>query len=309
MKREKLWLLAASVIAVVLAFVPAAGGGIFGILALPFTAIGWFLRMLSLSGTVGNGISIVLYVLICAVPLEFWRRSKRRTEDWLLVLLSGLVALVLYHMVNPHLRHSQMQNAVGDAVYAASVWSTLVTWGVLKLLYTGAWNLERNVYQALRIFLLLCAASCLIDCFGTGTARLLNLLEQNPDTWPGYSRGPTVMFLMLGYLAAAVEKGLSALVLYRGSKLLEELERDPFGEGCVAAANAVSTVCRNALAGICLVGLILNLAQLLMSPLLMNISVTVSFPVMGMAVCFAMLALTKLLVRGKELKDDNDLFV
>ena len=30
---------------------------------------------------------------------------------------------------------------------------------------------------------------------------------------------------------------------------------------------------------------------------------------MCMAVCFAMLAVTKLLVRGKALKDDNDLFV
>ena len=43
--------------------------------------------------------------------------------------------------------------------------------------------------------------------------------------------------------------------------------------------------------------------------MLMNIHVSVSFPVMGMAVCFAMLAVTKLLVRGKALKDDNDLFV
>ena len=52
-----------------------------------------------------------------------------------------------------------------------------------------------------------------------------------------------------------------------------------------------------------------RLAALLLTPLLMNISVSVTFPVMGMAVCFTMLAVTKLLVRGKALKDDNDLFV
>ena len=53
----------------------------------------------------------------------------------------------------------------------------------------------------------------------------------------------------------------------------------------------------------------LNVAQILLTPLLQNISVTVTVPVAGLAVCFAMLAVTKLLIRGKELKDDNDLFV
>ena len=159
------------------------------------------------------------------------------------------------------------------------------------------------------LILLLCAVSCLIECFGTGTTRLLWLLERNEDTWPGYYRGLTVAFLGLGYLVAAAENGLSALVLYRGAALIRELERDPFGESCVEAANAVSSLCRNALSIICLTGLILNVAQLLLSPLLMNISVAVSFPVMGMAVCFVMLAVTKLLVRGKELKDESDLFI
>ncbi len=309
MKKEKLLLLCSAVISCVLSFVPGVYSGIWGLLALPFTALGWVLRTMSLSGALGNGISIALYVLVCALPLGFWWKSKRRTEDWLLVLLCGVMAVVLYYMVNPNLRHSMMQSEVGDGVYAASVWSALVTWGVLKLLYSGEWSLERNVYRILRIFLLLCAVSCLIDCFGTGTARLLGLLKLNPESWPGYHKGLTVAFLALGYLVAAAEKGLSALVLYKGAKLLEALEEDPFGEGCVAAANAVSQAARNGLGIICLTGLTLNLAQLLLSPLLMNISVAVSFPVMGLAVCFAMLAVTKLLVRGKELKDDNDLFV
>ena len=77
----------------------------------------------------------------------------------------------------------------------------------------------------------------------------------------------------------------------------------------VTAAAAVGKTCRDALAIICLSGLMLNLGQLLLSPILMNVHVSVTFPVMGMAVCFTMLAVTQLLVRGKELKDDNDLFV
>ena len=310
MKRERNLLLLTAALSLVLGFVPGAGSGVMGALALPFVAAGWCLRTLSLSGGVGNVISIILYALICAVPLFFWWRSRRRTEGALLVLLSGVLAVVLYYMVNPNLRQGIMQNEVGDAVYAGAVWSTLVTWGVLKLLYTGAWDREKNVYRALRIFLLLCAASCLVDCFGTGTARIVhNLrLRQAVNGSLDYT-GLDMAFLMLTYLAAAVEKGLCAWVLYRGVGLLRELEEDPFGAGCVAAAERVSGSCRDCLTVMSLTALALNIAQILLAPLLRNIAVSVSIPVLGMAVCFALLTVSKLLVRGKELKDDNDLFV
>lgn len=310
MKRERNLLLLTAALSLVLGFVPGAGSGVMGALALPFVAAGWCLRSLSLSGGVGNVVSIILYGLICAVPLGFWWRSRRRTEDALLVLLSGVLAVVLYYMINPNLRQSVMRNEVGDAVYAGAVWSTLVTWGLLKLLYTGAWDRERHVYRALRIFLLLCAASCLVDCFGTGTARIVhNLrLRQAVNGSLDYT-GLDMAFLVLTFLAAAVEKGLCAWVLYRGAALLEELERDPFGAGCVAAAERVSGSCRDCLTVMSLTALALNIAQILLAPLLRNIAVSVSIPVLGMAVCFALLSVTKLLVRGKELKDDNDLFV
>ena len=310
MKRERNLLLLTAALSLVLAFVPGVGSGVMGLLALPFGAVGWCLRTLSLSGGVGNVVSIILYALICAVPLFFWWRSKRRREDWLLVLLSGVLAVVLYYMVNPNLRQGMMQNTVGDAVYAGAVWSTLMTWGVMKLLYTGAWAREKNVYRVLRIFLLLCAASCLVDCFGTGTLRIVNTLRMRREVYGSlHYTGLDIAFLVLVYLTAAVEKGLCAWVLYRGAALLEALERDPFGADCVAAAERVSRSCRDCLTVMSLTALALNIVQILLAPLLRNIAVSVSIPVLGMAVCFALLSVTRLLVRGKELKDDNDLFV
>lgn len=316
MKKEKLFRVLAALIALgsvaaaVAGQVSLLGGGFWGMLSLPFTAAGWVLRRLSLSGAAGNAAAIVLYVLLCAVPLVLWWRSRRRMEDGLLLLLPLELALVLYYMVNPNLRPTMMQNSVGDAVYAAAIWSTGVTWGVLKLLYSEEWSLERNIYQALRVFLLLCAVSCLVECFGTGTARIVNALQTRRQLMGAFSySGTELAFLILAYLAAAVEYCFAALVLYRGAQLLRELELDPFGSDCVAQASAVSRLCRNGLTIICLTGLLLNLAQILLTPLMRNISVSVTVPVSGLAVCFAMLAVTKLLVRGKELKDDNDLFV
>ena len=307
-KRTLFWLLTAAA-ALVVAFLPETGGSVFGLFALPLKALGWMLRTLSLSGAVGNAVALVLYALICALPLVFWWRSRRRTEDWLLVLLSGVLAAVLYYMINPDLRGSLMRNGVGDAVCASVVWSTLTTWAVLKLLYSGYWESEGNLYRALRIFLMLCAASCLIEGIGSGLPWVLGGLEMENYSAVDANRGITLAFIAVRYLVLMLEKGLCALVLCKGAGLMGELERDPFGPGCVTAANAVSVTCRNALAIICLSVLALNIAQLLLSPMLMSISVTVNFPVSGLAVCFALLSVTKLLVRGKELKDDNDLFV
>ena len=202
-----------------------------------------------------------------------------------------------------------MQGLAGDGVYAAAVWSILMTWAVLKLLYSREWSLERNIYRGLRWFLLLCAAGCVIKCFGTGTARLMHLLRLNRENLGRVFTGADIAFMALSYLVVAVENGLAALVLHRGAGLLRELEHDPFGESSVAAADGVSALCRNCLAIMCLMCLFLNLAQVLVTPLLHNVSVTVTVPLMGMAVCFLMLAVTNLLVRGKALKDDNDLFV
>lgn len=316
MKKEKLfWMLAGavalgSVICAMAGQVSLLGGGFWGLLSLPFTAAGWGLRKLSLAGMMGNGAAIVLYALICAAPLVLWLRSRRQRADGLLLLLPLELALVLYYMVNPNLRPSMMQNNVGDAIYAAAVWSTLVTWGVLKLLYSDEWGLDRNIYQVLRVFLLLCAVSCLVECFGTGTARIVNALETQRQLSGAFVfNAMDIAFMVGACLVAAVEYGFAALVMYRGARLLWELERDPFGAGCVAQAHAVSKLCREALTIIYLTGLLLNLAQILMTPLMHNISVSVTVPLVGLAVCFAMLSVTRLLVRGKELKDDNDLFV
>lgn len=308
MKKEKLILILVALASAALSFVPELGVGVFSLLAVPFTALGWLLRTLSLSGPVGNGAALILYGLVCAVPLVFWWRSKRRTEDWLLVLLSGILALVLYYMINPNLRQGLWQNDVGDAVYSLPVWSALVAWGVLKLVVEER-MLERNIYRCLRIFLLLCAAASLADCFGTELRNFVWYLQHYSSAGYGVDAGMTVGFLFVKHLIRGLESFLTAFVLYKGMGLLDALEADPFSEACVAAAEEVSRRCRSTLAIITLSSLFLNLAQLLLNDLLLNVQMELALPVMGLAVSFTMLAVTKLLVRGKELKDETDLFI
>lgn len=311
MKKEKLWLLAAVAAAVVLAFVPDAGAGILGALALPFTAAGWLLRTLSLSGALGNVVSIILYAAGCFAPILLWLRSRKQAGDWLLLLLPMVLAVVLYYMVNPNLRGGSLQNEAGDAVYACSVWSLLITWGILKLIGSGSSILERNIYRALRLFLLLCAASCLMNAFGTSISEVRLYFEHFTRDFGIYeqNRMITFGFLMLKYLMKMAEGVLTARVLVLGAGLMTVLEAAPFSEACVDSADFLGRKCRETLLVISVASMMVNLGQVLLSPVLLDISMEVRIPVLSMAVCFAVLVMTKLLVKGKELKDESDLFV
>lgn len=312
MNKKILWAILLAVAAAVLAFVPGVGGNVLLALALPFTALGWLLRTLSLSGAIGNIAAIVLYAVVCLVPLVFWWKSRRQPEDALLLLLCGVLAFVLYMMVNPGLRPSLLNNEVGDTLYAGTVWSVVITWGVLKLLRSSERILERNIYGALRIFLLICAAECVLDCLGVRISALRGTLEhlQSVGGMFGYNKIPSYLYLILNFAAGVTEGILTALVLYKGAKLMEALEADPYGEACVAASRDVSHWCRQSLMIVSLSCLAENIALILTAgEMVISVSMVVNIPVMGMAISFGMLALTRLLSQGKALKDDNDLFI
>lgn len=309
MNRKTLTLILAVLVLGLLAFGPA--GDILTLLALPFTALGGTLRWLSLSGGAGNGLALVLYGLVCLGPVLLWWRSGRKAEDWLLVLLSLTLVFVLYLMVNPGLRPGLMQNEVGDVVYAGAVWSILVTWGVLKFLRSSDAILEQNIYGALRLFLLICAAECLLEGFGLGFANLRERIGalQAENTMFGVNLWPTYIFFTLDFAAGAAEEGLLAIIFWKGADLLKALEQDPYGGACVAAGERVSVWCKRTLMVTVSADLALNLGQVFCAGMLHDLSVTVRLPITAMAVSFGMLALTRLLTEGKELKDDNDLFI
>ena len=88
-----------------------------------------FLTMIGMSYSCGplikkygpRKVIIFSYLLFLPVAL-FWivlpSTGFLSGWKWLLVLLPGVLAVVLYYMVNPNLRSSAMQNEVGDMVYA-----------------------------------------------------------------------------------------------------------------------------------------------------------------------------------------------
>lgn len=89
------------------------------IVAFPFEQLGEGLRALSLSGGAGNAAAILFYVLLSLIPAGIWlilkKKQKAMPIDFTLFLLSVLLFVVLYYMINPGL--------MGFAVPGTGKWS------------------------------------------------------------------------------------------------------------------------------------------------------------------------------------------
>jgi len=310
---ERKWKIGVAVVVGALCFALAVSdaASVLSILAQPFDVIGQGLRAMSLSGAGGNIGAIVLYVLVCLSPLLLLWKRKIRKEDILLIACVVVLFYVMYQMVNPHRITPMLDQSVSKIILGGGVYSLLIGWGIIKLLRHGDNNTGAQMYRALRIFLMICAAECFVTAFGIGILELRADFAaiREANTMPGLDLTPTYVVRVLMFAAAALEYSLDGLVMLQGMKLLGELEADPYSEGCVTAAAKINRLPVTALALITLSNMALNVIQALALNYLHNIDVSVSIPVMSMAVVFGTMALTRLLVQGKEIKDDNDLFV
>ncbi len=296
-----------------LLFVGLAYGAVtdrYSVFATPFVLVGRGLRRLSLSGEAGNVVAVALYAVLSLLPLLLNIKRKWLIEDVLPVVCSLLMFFVLYYMINPSLRPTMLSGEIGDVILSFSIYSVLLSWGIVKLMRSYDSFGAANVFGALRMLLVLCIGVFLVlaaaesrECFG----KLCRVAESN--ALQGASLIPTFLVIGGSCLVALVEYGFDILTMLLAVKLLKELEADPYSQAACAAAGKVSSWCKRTLLVICLSGTALNLVQILLAPVLYDLHVTLRIPVLSIAVVFALMLLTRLLNQGKQIKEDNDLFI
>lgn len=280
------------------------------VLVLPFSLIGKALRALSLAGSMGNIAAIALYVPLCLLPLLPLLRGKRKTEDLLLILCSGMMFCTVYYMINPTLRPDALQSSTGDLILCGAVYSILLGWVVIRLLRCCGELETGSVYRALRIFVFLCIAEFAVALAAELSSSLTAINDvRSANTMPDVNLIPTYVFIFLSFAVTALEYGLVIIVLLQSVGLLRELEADPYGEGCCLACEKTAAWCRRTLVIVTLSSMALNIAQVLFIPVLLSVNVRFRLPVLSIAVAFALLALSRLLNKGKKIKETNDLFI
>lgn len=307
MKKKLLWTAAAVYLAglILTAFVGVR------LVWLPFHWITLGLRRLSLSGTPGNLIAIVLFVLLGLLPMLPLLKRKWSAESLLLPVASAVLYYVLYYGINPGLRLPALRGETGDLILAGCFWSLLFSWALIRFLRSTEALDTPSIFRILRMILLI----CVVLLFWSGTALGLHgligelriLKEQN--TMPGLNLLPTQIMLIVTYLVTAAEYLLDAAVLSLGIGFLRELETDPYSENCGAASGKLVLWCRRTPMIIILSHSVLNLAKLLFAGQLFVVDTAFSLPLLSIAISLGALGLSRLLCAGRELKEDNDLFI
>jgi len=307
MKKPSLWMvLACAALILCLFFARDA----FALLAMPFTLLGKGLRLLSLSGKAGNAAAIALYCVVSLLPLLLLLGRRLTAADALLPGCAALLFYVLYLMINPGLRPAVLYGPVGDQILSGAVWSLLLSWGLLRFLRRSDTLSSRRLYRALHLLVRLCMcifAASVAAAFSGARETVRAIADAN--TMPGLRLNLTYGFVYLQFAVTALEYILDCVVLQQCVTLLHCLQADAYSESTCLAASKVSHRCRQALYWTVLSSAALNVGQLIFASRLHNLAASFHIPVLSITLLVALLVLTRLLEQGKQLKEDNDLFI
>ena len=315
-------LLAEAVICVVLCVLGnVTGESIAHIMAFPFAPIGNGLRALSLSGSVGNAVAILLYAGMSLLPvgmlLVHMRKKNLHWEDLLLVALIPLLFVVWYEMINPGTlplgptELGMLGEEVRKAMLGCVVYSVMVGYLVLRALRLF-FRAEKQKLQSY-VFLLLGLLNVIFVylVFGGCLQKFLQTVENTKAANRGTEEGLilTYVFLFLQMLVDALPYVLDIFIVFACQHMLQELQKDAYCEETMEAAKKLAKVCGISLKVTVLSIVMFNLLQLLCGKHLRVLNGFVNIPVLSIVLVLAALLVAKLVTESKQLKDDNDMFI
>ncbi len=305
-------------------------GGLFGavgyLFSFPYYPIALGLRALSLSGTFGNAIALVLYACVCLLPTIYIiirrRRGKRTRADALMPVGSALLFYGLYVMINPGASPwwsyfpDGNSAAFANAVLGGVIHSVLIGYALLRALRKFSVSDTKPLLKYLRLLLGALAAVLVFGIAFTMPSELFSAFasfsaESAAELGAAVpaGRGLSGVFLVLQNLVAHCPAFLQILVLYSAIDLISALEQDAYGEESITAAGKMSKLCAVSVIIIMLSNIAVNLLQLLPAASLYSAQFGLSLPLDSVALVLIAMLLAKYFQRGKEIKEDSDMII
>ena len=288
----------------------------FNIFSFPFEQIGWGLRQLSLSGSVGNVFAIIIYLLIGAVPviglLVLKKKRKNRKVDFMLPLLSILLYVMMYYMINPGLIISMVAGG-GRMMWGATFYSVLMTYFLIRLLGANKRvdleSLQKSLRLVLVVVLLIFVANVVIEMFVNLPAVWTALAEKNTAVALPSALTLSYIGLALRSIVTALPNALSAVAIFFAIKVLKELLKDAYSETAVAWVKKIGVFCKRSLIVVVVVVMLINVFQLIFAAQIHDIYILVSIPVFAILFLLVIHVMAKYMEENQRLKKDNDLFI
>ena len=288
------------------------------IFTFPFGQIGEALRTLSLASAAGNIAATAIYLFISIAPVLYlvYRVARQKKEpdaiDILLIMMSVMLFIMMYFMVNPGYINSGLYGAMPGkgAALAMTFWSMAVGYAVLKCMKASAGTDEKKLTKYLKMILIAVAAVISINMIlGIFTevipaARGVKEIDQQLNS--DYN---TALFLWIKYFADKVPSVLNIVVIIHGVKMVDQLRLDRYSQATIAAAENLSRICRISVTVMILTSIAVNLFQFLVWTKVYKTSYVVDIPLLSIVLCIAVLLLAKFFASDKAMKEDHDMII
>ena len=282
------------------------------IISFPFAQLGRGLRVLSLPGGVGNIVAIVLYVAVCLLPmLALALIRKKNTEDALLPLISIVLFVAMYHMINPGITRMTNIAPFEQMFLGGIIYSLLMAYGVIRILRSFNTATAHRLGRYIGIMLHLLNIVFVFAAFGFTFAQMLDafVVFRAGNTVSGQHMVTTYVFIALQHIARALSYVLNIWVVFTVQCLHAALSTDPYSDKTLETANRVSRACVIALTASVLTTAAFNLLQLIFISRLYIVNSNINFPVVSILFVLGALLLTRYIMENKLLKEENDRFV
>lgn len=279
------------------------------IITFPFVQIADGLRYLSLSGVAGNIVSVVLYITLCLTPIIFlvfrWTKHKLNYTDALLPVVTILMFVVMYQLINPGL----INNVVATMAFpCVTLYSAICTYLILKLinLFQGKTieKLCRYLNSLLWVVNIVLAYSVMFTATVAFTQSIRDLQAANSGNT--HQLGLTYIFIFFGMLVEIIPFVSSIVVVFYGINLVKHFGADPYSEKTVLSANRLSWVCKVSLVITVLSTMVFNVLQYAFSSQLRKINSNINIPILSVVFVLAVFVFSQIISEGKALKDDNN---
>ena len=269
--------------------------GVFDLLSFPLEKSADFLGYLSISGAFGNAIAVVLYALICLIPVfVLLFRISRKTfvkTDSILVLMSAVIFAVIYLLINP----SEMgAHGMGEeaSMVAFSFWSLLVGYLVLKFAEILKNTEGKKTEKLLSVVLKIIGA---VFMFALCTSE--------------FTKAEVGIVTVFSALNSVLPALLGIRTVFFALDLLTEFSLDRYSENTVREAEKLSRFCILALELTVGVSALLSVLQLRFINELSSVNFSVEIPLVSIGFILLLLMLSGFIKESKALKEDNDSFI
>ncbi len=201
------------------------------IFTFPFGQIGEALRALSLASSAGNIAAMIIYLLISILPVLYLvdrvARQKKEPDaiDILLIMMSVMLFIMMYLMVNPGYVNSNLYGAMpgkGGAL-AMTFWSMVVGYAVLKCMKASVGTDEKKLAKYLKLILTAVAvtivAEIVLGIFTEVVPAARGVREVDQLLNSDYN---TTVFLWIKYFADKIPSVLNIFVIVHAIKMVDQ---------------------------------------------------------------------------------------